>query len=94
MPSFHATASSSSADLHRSANVPEPQSLYKIKNPNYKGKWKTPWIDNPEFEDDPHLYVLKPIKYVGIEVWQIEKDAFEEAEKARRAKEEEVIDKN
>ncbi|KAI8011869.1 Prolyl endopeptidase [Camellia lanceoleosa] len=47
-----------------------PESLYKIKNPNYKGKWKTPWIDNPEFEDDPHLYVLKPIKYVGIEVWQ------------------------
>ncbi|KAI8029887.1 Uracil phosphoribosyltransferase [Camellia lanceoleosa] len=63
--------------------------LQKIKNPNYKGKWKTPWIDNPEFEDDPHLYVLKPIKYVGIEVWQIEKDAFEEVEKARRAKEEE-----
>ncbi|KAI8000501.1 Calreticulin-3 [Camellia lanceoleosa] len=44
-----------------------------------------------EFEDDPHLYVLKPIKYVGIEVWQIEKDAFEEAEKARRAKEEERL---
>ncbi|KAE8702945.1 Calreticulin [Hibiscus syriacus] len=43
----------------------------KIKNPNYKGKWKTPWIDNPEFEDDPDLYVLKPIKYVGIEVWQV-----------------------
>ncbi|THG07616.1 hypothetical protein TEA_010331 [Camellia sinensis var. sinensis] len=87
--------------------------LQKIKNPNYKGKWKTPWIDNPEdtvnvdsemtkivamalygfygleFEDDPHLYVLKPIKYVGIEVWQ---DAFEEAEKARRAKEEEEQD--
>ncbi|KAI8011417.1 Calreticulin-3 [Camellia lanceoleosa] len=65
--------------------------LQKIKNPNYKGKWKTPWIDNPEFEDDPHLYVLKPIKYVGIEVWQIEKDVFEEAEKARRAKEEERL---
>ncbi|XP_060183975.1 calreticulin-3-like [Lycium barbarum] len=43
----------------------------KIKNPNYKGKWKIPWIDNPEFEDDPDLYVLKPIKYVGIEVWQV-----------------------
>ncbi|XP_028085979.1 calreticulin-3-like [Camellia sinensis] len=71
MPSFHAAASSSSADLHRSANVLEPESLYKIKNPNYKGKWKTPWIDNPEFEDDPHLYVLKPIKYVGVEVWQV-----------------------
>lgn len=82
----------------------------RVKNPNYKGKWKTPWIDNPgivqqifklalaillqiiitadlqkkiyvefsdfifsyaEFEDDPDLYVLKPIKYVGIEVWQV-----------------------
>ncbi|GJM92311.1 hypothetical protein PR202_ga08773 [Eleusine coracana subsp. coracana] len=43
----------------------------KIKNPNYKGKWKTPWIDNPEFEDDPDLYVLKPLKYIGIEVWQV-----------------------
>lgn len=24
-----------------------------------------------EFEDDPELYVLKPLKYVGIEVWQV-----------------------
>lgn len=24
-----------------------------------------------EFEDDPDLYVLKPVKYVGIEVWQV-----------------------
>ncbi|TXG48838.1 hypothetical protein EZV62_024713 [Acer yangbiense] len=93
----------------------------RIKNPNYKGKWKIPYIDNPEFEDDPDLYVLKPIKYVGIEVWQvkagsvfdnvlicddpeyakkvveevfanreIEKEAFEEAEKVRKAREEEV----
>ncbi|WJX45576.1 Calreticulin-3 [Trifolium repens] len=97
-----------------------PWKRKKIKNPNYKGKWKTPWIDNPEFEDDPDLYVLKPIKYVGIEVWQVkagsiydnilicddpkyakqaveefmvnnreaEKEAFEEAEKERRAREE------
>nr|GMD05989.1 calreticulin-3-like isoform X1 [Ipomoea batatas] len=96
--------------------------LQKIKNPNYKGKWKIPWIDNPEFEDDPDIYVLKPIKYVGIEVWQVkagsvfdnilicddpqyakqvveeiwahreaEKEAFEEAEKVRRAQEEEVV---
>ncbi|KAF7843789.1 calreticulin 3 [Senna tora] len=74
-----------------------------------------------EFEDDPDLYVLKPIKYVGIEVWQVkagsvfdnilicgdpqyakqvvedymannrelEKEAFEEAEKERKAREEE-----
>ncbi|MBA0855009.1 hypothetical protein Goshw_007917, partial [Gossypium schwendimanii] len=48
-----------------------PWKRKKIKNPNYKGKWKTPWIDNPEFEDDPDLYVLRPIKYVGIEVWQV-----------------------
>ncbi|KAJ7980674.1 Calreticulin [Quillaja saponaria] len=98
-----------------------PWKRKKIKNPNYKGKWKTQWIDNPEFEDDPDLYVLKPIKYVGIEVWQVkagsvfdnilicddpqyakqvvedfsannreaEKEAFEEAEKVRKAQEEE-----
>ncbi|VFQ72477.1 unnamed protein product [Cuscuta campestris] len=48
-----------------------PSKRKKIKNPNYKGKWRTPWIDNPEFEDDPDLYVLKPVKYVGIEVWQV-----------------------
>ncbi|KAI8556035.1 hypothetical protein RHMOL_Rhmol05G0221600 [Rhododendron molle] len=48
-----------------------PWKRKKIKNPNYKGKWKIPWIDNPEFEDDPDLYVMKPIKYVGIEVWQV-----------------------
>ncbi|KAJ6420538.1 hypothetical protein OIU84_027972 [Salix udensis] len=69
----------------------------KIPNPAYKGPWKR----KAEFEDDPDLYVLKPIKYVGIEVWQvkvvedvfqnreIEKDALEEAEKVRRAREEE-----
>ncbi|CAI9108685.1 OLC1v1008356C3 [Oldenlandia corymbosa var. corymbosa] len=45
--------------------------VQKIKNPNYKGKWKIPWIDNPEFVDDPDLYVWKPIKYIGIEVWQV-----------------------
>ncbi|KAJ4748205.1 Calreticulin [Rhynchospora pubera] len=48
-----------------------PWKRRKIKNPNYKGKWKIPWIDNPEFEDDPDLYVLKPLKYIGIEVWQV-----------------------
>ncbi|CAI0438937.1 unnamed protein product [Linum tenue] len=112
--------------IWRPPKIPNPK--YKgpwkpkrIKNPNYKGKWRIPYIDNPEFEDDPDLYVLKPIKYVGIEVWQvkagsvfdnvlicddpdyakevvqdilsnreqIEKEAFEEAEKIRRAREEE-----
>ncbi|PHT28480.1 Calreticulin [Capsicum baccatum] len=97
-----------------------PRKRKKVKNPNYKGKWKTPWIDNPEFEDDPDLYVLRPTKYVGIEIWQVkagsvfdnilicddpdyakkvieevfvhreaEKEAFEEAGKVRKAREEE-----
>ncbi|RVW88575.1 Calreticulin-3 [Vitis vinifera] len=62
--------------LWRRPKIPNPAykgpwKRKKIKNPNYKGKWKTPWIDNPEFEDDPDLYVLKPIKYIGIEVWQV-----------------------
>ncbi|KAL5998026.1 Calreticulin-3 [Asimina triloba] len=48
-----------------------PWKAKRIKNPNYKGKWRTPWIDNPEFEDDPDLYVLKPLRYVAIEVWQV-----------------------
>ncbi|PWZ14090.1 Calreticulin [Zea mays] len=75
-----------------------------------------------EFEDDPDLYVLKPLKYIGIEVWQVkagsvfnnilicddpeyarkvveetwganreaEKEAFEEAEKERKAREDRV----
>lgn len=24
-----------------------------------------------EFEDDPDRHVLKPLKYIGIEVWQV-----------------------
>ncbi|KAL0412920.1 UNVERIFIED_CONTAM: Calreticulin [Sesamum radiatum] len=43
----------------------------KIKNPNYKGKWKAPMIDNPDFKDDPDLYVYPNLKYVGIELWQV-----------------------
>ncbi|PHT96484.1 Calreticulin [Capsicum chinense] len=61
-----------------------PWKRKKVKNPNYKGKWKTPWIDNPEFEDDPDLYVLRPTKYVGIEIWQESQRAREEGEKRRR----------
>ncbi|CAA3023331.1 calreticulin-3-like isoform X2 [Olea europaea subsp. europaea] len=69
------------------------------------------FFPSAEFEDDPDLYVLKPIKYVGFKVWQVkvgsefddilickvvssckiqaEKEAFEEVEKIRRAREEE-----
>ncbi|KAL0550010.1 hypothetical protein IC582_014506 [Cucumis melo] len=37
----------------------------KVPNPAYKGPWKR------KFEDDPNLYVLRPIKHMGIEVWQV-----------------------
>ncbi|XP_040378757.1 calreticulin-3-like [Oryza brachyantha] len=77
---------------------PEYKGLWKrkkIKNPNYKGKWKIPWIDNPEFEDDPDLYVLKPLKYIGIEVWQVKAGSVfdnilicDDPEYARKAAEE------
>ncbi|XP_028081034.1 calreticulin-like, partial [Camellia sinensis] len=43
----------------------------KIKNPNYQRKWKTHMIDNPEFKDDPEIYVFPKLKYVGIELWQV-----------------------
>ncbi|CAL5354845.1 calreticulin-like isoform X1 [Camellia sinensis] len=43
----------------------------KIKNPNYQRKWKTPMIDNPEFKDDPEIYVFPKLKYVGIDLWQV-----------------------
>uniref|UniRef100_A0A2P2LPP3 Calreticulin n=1 Tax=Rhizophora mucronata TaxID=61149 RepID=A0A2P2LPP3_RHIMU len=28
-------------------------------------------IDNPDFKDDPDLYVYPKLKYVGIELWQV-----------------------
>jgi len=28
-------------------------------------------IDNPDFKDDPDLYVFPNLKYVGIELWQV-----------------------
>jgi len=28
-------------------------------------------IDNPDFKDDPDIYVYPNLKYVGIELWQV-----------------------
>ena len=39
-----------------------------IDNPGYKGPWKHPMISNPEYEEDPLLYVHK-MGGVGIEIW-------------------------
>jgi len=43
----------------------------RIKNPKYKGKWEAPDIDNPEYKADPSLHLIKDIKYVGFELWQV-----------------------
>jgi calreticulin len=48
-----------------------PWKVKRIRNPAYKGKWKTPLIANPEFKDDRDLYVFGPLKYFGIELWQV-----------------------
>ncbi|GLJ16347.1 hypothetical protein SUGI_0276780 [Cryptomeria japonica] len=45
-------------------------------NPNYKGKWKAPWIDNPKFKDDLKLYVYPNLKYIGIELWKVKSRMF------------------
>eukprot|EP00244_Chara_vulgaris_P007710 TRINITY_DN287_c0_g1_i1.p1 TRINITY_DN287_c0_g1~~TRINITY_DN287_c0_g1_i1.p1 ORF type:complete len:435 (-),score=139.64 TRINITY_DN287_c0_g1_i1:584-1888(-) len=43
----------------------------RIKNPAYKGKWSAPLIENPDFVNDTEVYVLPPLKYVGMELWQV-----------------------
>eukprot|EP00274_Cyanoptyche_gloeocystis_P004188 CAMPEP_0196656726 /NCGR_PEP_ID=MMETSP1086-20130531/19402_1 /TAXON_ID=77921 /ORGANISM="Cyanoptyche gloeocystis , Strain SAG4.97" /LENGTH=432 /DNA_ID=CAMNT_0041989579 /DNA_START=51 /DNA_END=1349 /DNA_ORIENTATION=- len=42
-----------------------------IKNPAYKGEWKAKIIPNPEYVDDPAVYKFPPLRYIGIEVWQV-----------------------
>lgn len=59
----------------------------EIPNPKYKGKWtprmvensayKGPWVQkqiaNPDYKENPELYkIVKPVKYVGIDVWQVQ----------------------
>lgn len=36
-----------------------------------QGPWSAPLIPNPEFKDDPKLYVVPEIGYVGFELWQV-----------------------
>ena len=39
--------------------------------PLYKGIWAAPDVPNPEYEADDQLYLLKDLKYVGFELWQV-----------------------
>jgi hypothetical protein len=41
--------------------------LQRIKNPNYKGKWKTPWIDNPGNQIKIMVLYVYVIKYLMIQ---------------------------
>jgi len=57
--------------------VPNPKfkgkwSAKRIPNPAYKGQWKPKQVPNPKYEADSNLYHLrKPLKFVGIDVWQV-----------------------
>lgn len=42
-----------------------------IENPNYKGKWVAPDIDNPEYVHDDTLYHHPDIGFVAFELWQV-----------------------
>jgi calreticulin len=49
-----------------------PWSAKRIPNPAYKGQWKPKQIANPKYESDANLYLTrKPLKHVGIDVWQV-----------------------
>jgi len=44
----------------------------RIPNPAYKGVWKARQVPNPAYQPDDKLYLLrKPLKAVGIDVWQV-----------------------
>merc|ERR1712228_951431 len=45
--------------------------IQKIPNPDYKGPWVHPEIDNPEYVEAKDVYKRGPVGYVGIEVWQV-----------------------
>jgi len=57
--------------------IPNPKSkgewhARRIPNPAYKGTWKPKQIANPKYELDDKLYLIrKPLKHVGIDVWQV-----------------------
>ena len=49
-----------------------PWKARRIPNPAYKGVWKARQVANPAYESDDKLYLLrKPMKHVGIDVWQV-----------------------
>jgi hypothetical protein len=57
--------------FHTPTPPPHTHTHHSIANPAYKGIWVAPDIDNPDFKDDDKLYVVKDLKYVGFELWQV-----------------------
>jgi calreticulin len=57
--------------------VPNPKykgewTAKQIPNPAYKGVWAAQKIANPEYVEDKDLYLIqKPLKVIGIDVWQV-----------------------
>uniref|UniRef100_A0A4W5QN75 Calreticulin n=1 Tax=Hucho hucho TaxID=62062 RepID=A0A4W5QN75_9TELE len=43
----------------------------KIDNPDYKGKWVHPEIDNPEYSADSEIYRFDSIGVIGLDLWQV-----------------------
>merc|ERR1712242_661774 len=43
----------------------------KIANPDYKGLWEHPMIDNPDFVEAVDVWKRGPIGFIGVEVWQV-----------------------
>lgn len=42
-----------------------------MDNPNYKGKWEAPQIENPDYVHADDLYHHPNIKFLGFELWQV-----------------------
>lgn len=42
-----------------------------IDNPNYKGEWVHPEIDNPDYSPDSELYKYDDIGAIGFDLWQV-----------------------
>lgn len=42
-----------------------------IDNPDYKGEWVHPEIDNPEYAPDSEVYKYDDIGAIGFDLWQV-----------------------
>lgn len=43
----------------------------QIENPDNKGAWVHPEIDNPEYTADANMYKFEKIAVLGLDLWQV-----------------------